>query len=174
MPHDEPRRRGAVHHLAQGRGQGQVQVERAHVVGDHDMDAAECLVQQRRDRAHHAGELRGHLADVEGPLQACDRFMARVDQRNLDETDAGILRSPSTRDDADLVSRVGEQDRVTGHHPFDTADDGRGSVVDQGDGEPWTLAAIVRGHGRSPKHSASNAVRRCSRTAKEKWRRARA
>ena len=118
MPQDEPGDAGAIQHLAQGRGQRQVQVERADVVGD------------RRRRPRRAprraasaiapttsANVRGHPAGVQGPLQAGDRRMARVQQRDLDEADARIRRSAPPGDDADLVSGVGHQRPRAGPAP---------------------------------------------------------
>ena len=98
---------------------------------------------------------------VELALELDDRRVEGIGQTDPGEPDARIRRLAARRHDRHLVARIGHQHGVPAEHLLDAPDDRRRGVVDERDP-----------HGPSPKHSASSASSRRSRTSNEKCRRA--
>ena len=106
-------------------------------MGDHDVDPGQRDGERGVELGDRRREAGRDASGVEVALQALDRRMARVEERDPDVADPGVRGGTTPGDDAHVVPGVGQHDRLAAEHPLHAPHDGVGGVVDQGD-RGWT------------------------------------
>ena len=131
---------GAVLDEAAKRGRERdVDVEAAHVVGNDHVQARRRLAQVPGEGVHEAVVPGRDRSRIERPLDAPDRGVSPVRQRDPNQRDPGIRQAAASRDHADRVSGVRHQPGVVAEHGLHAADHGRRGEVQQPDRETHQL-----------------------------------
>jgi len=113
--------------------EGQIEVKRADVVRDEQVNTAKGSAEVSSQLAGEAPELGRGSARRALAAEADDTRVPRVDQRDPDQLNPRVGRSTAADDDSDVVASVGEQPGMRSEDRLNATNDRRSRVVQQGD-----------------------------------------